>query len=87
MSYLYCNNNNNNNNNNNDNNNSDNNNNNNNNNNNKTNFLLHMNKKNLFLLPTPTEVVFNATILSLTLQDSILQQSILAKLFKSSEDY
>ena len=39
-------------------------------------FLLHINKKNLFLLPTPTEVTFNATILFPTLQDSIFEQSI-----------
>ena len=39
-------------------------------------FLLHIHKKNLFLLPIPTELAFNATILYPTLQDSIFQQSI-----------
>ena len=34
-------------------------------------FLLHIHKKNLFLLPTPTEVAFYATILYPTLQSAI----------------
>ena len=36
-------------------------------------FLLHIHKRNLFLLPIPTEVAFNATILCPILQDSIVQ--------------
>ena len=39
-------------------------------------FLLHIHKKNLFLLPTATEVAFNATILYPSLQDFVFQQSI-----------
>ena len=39
-------------------------------------FLLHVHKKNLFLLPTATEVTFNAKILYLSLQDFIFQQSV-----------
>ena len=50
-----------------------NNNNNNNNNNTIIQFLLHIHKRNLFLLPIPTEVAFNATILCPILQDSIVQ--------------
>ena len=49
----------------------------------KIQFLLHIHKKDLFIVPTPTEVAFN----TLTLQDFILQQSISAQSFWSSEDY
>ena len=50
-------------------------------------FLLHIHKKNLLLLPTPTEAAFYATIFYPTLQDSIFQQYIRAKLLKSSDDH
>ena len=39
-------------------------------------FLLHIHKKNVFLLPITTEVPFCAKILYQSLQDSIFQQSI-----------
>ena len=42
-------------------------------------FLLHIHKKNVFLLPILTEVAFCAKILYPNLQDSIFQQSIRAK--------
>ena len=51
-------------------------NNNDNNNNNNNTVLLHIHKKNVFLLPIPTEVAFCAKILYPSLQDSIFQQSI-----------
>ena len=46
------------------------------NNNNTVSATQHIHKKNLFLLPIPTEVAFNATILYPTLRDSVFQQSI-----------
>ena len=50
-------------------------------------FLLHTHKKNIFIFLTSTVVAFYVTILYPTLQDSIFQQSISSKLFKSSEDH
>ena len=47
-----------------------------NNNNNNNTVLLHIHKKNVFLLPIPTEVAFCAKILYPSLQDSIFQQFI-----------
>ena len=45
-------------------------------------FLLHIHKKNVFLLPITTEVPFCAEILYQSLQDSIFQQSIWAKVIQ-----
>ena len=39
-------------------------------------FLSHIHKKNVLLLPIPTEVAFCAKILYPSFQDSIFQQSI-----------
>ena len=66
--------------------NNNNNNNNNNNSNNNTVSTTHIHKKNVLLIPIPTEVAFCAKTLYPNLQGSIFHQSIEKKLFKCSED-